>query len=131
MDKDPNLMKYQKSRGIKPSFGGTLSVADSYDFPLLFEPGESWDYSVGIDWAGEMVMRVTNMSLEAYMQKHIWAPLGMKYTTFFPKKSPEVMARLADMSERDCKVTMFGTAEDPNAKVVGIAMPQISRSSLC
>jgi CubicO group peptidase (beta-lactamase class C family) len=110
-------MKYQKSRGLKLSSGGAISVADSYNFPLVFEPGESWEYSVGIDWAGEMVMRVTNMTLEAYMQKHIWAPLEMKNATFFPKKSPEVMSRLADMSERDCAITMFGTAEDPNAKL--------------
>lgn len=111
-------MKYQELRGATPSFGGARSVAESYDFPLLFEPGESWEYSVGLDWAGEMVSRVTKLSLEDYMQKHIWAPLGMKITTFFPKKSPRVMERLADMSQRDCGLTMFGTAEDPNAKLV-------------
>ena len=83
----------------------------------MFEPGESWDYSVGIDWAGEMVMRVSNMSLEDYMKKNIWEPLGIKHLSFFPKKNPEIMSRLVDMTERDCPVTMFGTAEDPNAKL--------------
>lgn len=111
-------MQYQIARGVTPTFGGTRTLVESYDYPLLFEPGESWEYSVGIDWAGEMVMRVTNMSLEAYMEKHIWAPLGMKYITFFPTKNPEVMARLVDMSQRDSGITMFGTAEDPNAKLV-------------
>ena len=65
-----------------------------------------------------MVMRVTNMSLEAYMQKHILDPLGMKCITFFPKQNPEIMARLMDMSQRDCGITKLGTAEDSNAKVV-------------
>ena len=115
---DPVLMQFQAARGVTPSFGGSRSVTESYDYPLLFEPGESWEYSVGIDWAGEMVARVTHMTLEAYMQQNIWAPLGMKNLTFFPKKDPEVMSRLADMSQRDCGITIFGTAEDPNAKLV-------------
>jgi CubicO group peptidase (beta-lactamase class C family) len=118
MEIDPVLMQYQTARGVKPSFGGSRSLVESYDYPLLFESGDSWEYSVGADWAGEMVMRVTNMSLEDYMAKNIWAPLGMKHITFFPKKRPDVMERLADMSQRDCGITMFGTAEDPNAKLV-------------
>jgi CubicO group peptidase (beta-lactamase class C family) len=115
--KDPVLRQYQTARGVTPTFGGSRSLVESYDYPLLFEPGESWEYSVGIDWAGEMVTRVSNLSLEDYMKKNIWGPLGMNHITFFPKKDPEVMSRLADMSERDCPVTMFGTAEDPNAKL--------------
>jgi CubicO group peptidase (beta-lactamase class C family) len=111
-------MQYQAGRGVTPGFGGARSLVESYDYPLLFEPGESWEYSVGIDWAGEMVMRVTNTPLEAYMEKNIWEPLGIKYMTFFPKKRPEVMARLADMSLRDCDITMFGTAVDPKAKLI-------------
>jgi CubicO group peptidase (beta-lactamase class C family) len=116
--KDPDLKKFQAARGVTPTFGGARSIAESYNYPLLFEPGESWEYSVGIDWAGEMVARVSKMSLEAYMQQNIWAPLGMRNMTFFPKKNPEVMSRLVDMSHRDCDVTIFNTAVDPYAKLV-------------
>lgn len=115
--KDPVLMQYQTSRGVTPLFGGSRSLVESYDYPLLFEPGESWEYSGGIDWAGEMVSRVSNLSLEDYMKQNIWEPLGMKHITFFPKKNPEVISRLTDMSERDCPFTIFGTAEDANAKL--------------
>ncbi|TQN63741.1 Acyltransferase mokF [Colletotrichum shisoi] len=31
--------------------------------PLLFQPGEGWEYGVGIDWAGIALERVTNTSL--------------------------------------------------------------------
>jgi CubicO group peptidase (beta-lactamase class C family) len=111
-------MQFQIARGVKPNFGGPRSLPESYDYPLLFEPGESWEYSAGIDWAGEMVMRVTNLSLEEYMKKNIWSPLGMQHMTFSPKKNPAVMERLMDMSERECDITIYGTAKDPNAKLV-------------
>lgn len=114
---NPLLMKYQATRGVKVGLGISRSIVESYDFPLLFEPGESWEYSAGIDWAGEMVMRVTNMSLEEYMAQNIWQPLGMKYVTFFPAKTPDVKSRLVDMSQRDSPVTMFGTAQNPDAKL--------------
>lgn len=37
---------------------GSAVIKDRFKFPLLFAPGESWSYSVGIDWAGQMVERV-------------------------------------------------------------------------
>ena len=118
MTVDPILMQYQQYVGKVPSFGGSRSIVDSYDYPLCFEPGESWEYSIGVDWAGEMVMRVSKMSLDAYMQKYMWAPLRVKNITFFPKKSPELMSKLAGMSKRDCGTTMFGTAENKDAPLV-------------
>jgi CubicO group peptidase (beta-lactamase class C family) len=94
-------------------------VAEANDFPLLFEPGSGWEYSVGIDWAGEMVSRVNgNISLEAYLDQNVWGPLGMKNMTFHPATNPAVLEKLVDMSQRNCGVTVFGTAENPDAKVV-------------
>lgn len=53
-----------------------------FDMPLLFQPGESWMYGVGNDWAGRVVEKLTNSSLEEYMKKNIFEPLGMDSTTF-------------------------------------------------
>ena len=46
--------------------------------PLVFDPGEAWAYGIGIDWAGQMVERVSGKRLDTYMRDHIFAPLGMR-----------------------------------------------------
>lgn len=97
----------------------TSTVAEANDFPLLFEPGEGWEYSVGVDWAGEMVSRVNgNITLESYLQQYVWSSLGIKNLTFHSASNPAVLDKLVDMSQRDTGLTMFGTAEDPNVKVI-------------
>lgn len=51
--------------------------------PLLFEPGEGWEYSCSIDWAGKMVERANGgIRLGEYMREHIWSRLGMTSTGF-------------------------------------------------
>lgn len=94
-------------------------VKERYLAPLLFSPGDSWEYSVGIDWAGQMVERVNNnMSLEDYILKNICEPLDMKSFSFHPARHPEMMSRLVDMSKRDGGMTKYGTTANPEGKVV-------------
>lgn len=50
--------------------------------PLVFDPGEQWDYGIGIDWAGKAVEAISGQRLSAYMQMHLLEPLGMKDTGF-------------------------------------------------
>ncbi|KAH8886101.1 putative D-aminoacylase [Thozetella sp. PMI_491] len=75
-------------------------IADKYFLPLLFEPGSSWEYGVGADWAGRMVERVTNQNLGAYMQEYIFDPLGMDSTTFRLRDRLDIKTRRADMTKR-------------------------------
>lgn len=51
----------------------------------MFNPGTGWRYGPGIDWAGKVIEKVSNMSLENYMQEHIWSRVGMSSTTFHPE----------------------------------------------
>ena len=69
-----------------------------YRLPLLFDPGEGWQYGVGIDWAGRAVEIVSGQRLNEYMQKNILDPLGMKDTGF--DQTPEQQARLATVHAR-------------------------------
>ena len=67
--------------------------------PLLFERGEGWEYSCGIDWAGQVVERLNGGArLGDYMQTHIWASLGMKMTTFRILERPDVRSHLCSMT---------------------------------
>ena len=68
--------------------------------PLIFEPGSSWAYGASTDWAGILIMRLNDMSLEAYMQKYIWDPLGIENITFHQELKPEVRKNLVRLTMR-------------------------------
>ena len=36
--------------------------------PLLFQPGDRWNYGIGMDWAGLLVERVAGCSLNQYLR---------------------------------------------------------------
>ncbi len=67
--------------------------------PLLFDPGERWEYGSNIDWAGQVVEKVTGQRLGQVMQERIFAPLGMSSTGF--KITPDMRTRLTGMHQRD------------------------------
>lgn len=52
--------------------------------PMQFEPGSKWSYcQSGINAAGRIVEVVSGMSFDAFLQKRLFGPLGMKSTTFY------------------------------------------------
>ncbi|KAL4998441.1 beta-lactamase/transpeptidase-like protein [Aspergillus recurvatus] len=67
--------------------------------PLLFQPGEGWEYGVGIDWAGIALERATGLTLNEYLQRHILQPLGIKDMSMIPNS--DMRGRLAYMNHRD------------------------------
>ena len=69
--------------------------------PLLYEPGTMWMYSPSVDWAGKLIERVSHQSLEEYMKKNIWAPLGVSDISFWPDAKPSMKSRKAEMSVRN------------------------------
>ncbi len=50
--------------------------------PLLFEPGEGWNYSYCHDVLGAVIEVVSGMSFGDYLNKNIFTPLGMKDSGF-------------------------------------------------
>lgn len=54
----------------------------SINTPLLFDPGEAWEYGSNIDWAGQVVEGITGKRLGEVMRERIFAPLGMGDTAF-------------------------------------------------
>jgi len=66
--------------GRQPSIiSGSLAALKT---PLLFEPGEQWEYGSNIDWAGLVVEAITGQRLGDVMQQRIFEPLGMTDTAF-------------------------------------------------
>ncbi|CAG1960200.1 unnamed protein product [Fusarium graminearum] len=74
-------------------------IEDIISLPLLFQPGEGWEYGTGIDWAGIAVERVSGLSLNDYLQKHVFQPLGITNMSMLPDK--EMRSKLAYMHQRD------------------------------
>jgi len=74
----PELLQYFAAVGM-PEPGSLAGIRT----PLLFDPGDKWEYSVSIDWAGLAVEAVTGSTLGDYMAEHVFAPLGMTGTGFF------------------------------------------------
>ncbi|PYM78742.1 MAG: 1,4-butanediol diacrylate esterase [Candidatus Rokuibacteriota bacterium] len=69
--------------------------------PLMFDPGDRWEYGISIDWAGKMVEAVSGTRLDQCLRENIFEPLGMSDTSF--TISPSQRSRLASVHQRDDK----------------------------
>jgi len=67
-------------------YDGTIgdSVKRLAALPLLFNPGERWEYSLGVDVLGRLVEVVSGKPLDEFFRVRIFEPLGMKDTYFYP-----------------------------------------------
>jgi CubicO group peptidase (beta-lactamase class C family) len=66
-------------------YDGTIgdSIRALAGLPLLFNPGEKFEYSLAIDVLGRLVEVVSGMPLDEFLRKRIFEPSGMKDTYFF------------------------------------------------
>ncbi len=89
--------------------------------PLVFEPGERWDYGIGIDWVGKAVERASGQRLGDYFTEHLFRPIGMRDTGF--RLTPDRSARLAGMHVRGADDTLtpieFGIPQEPEFEMGG------------
>jgi CubicO group peptidase (beta-lactamase class C family) len=66
--------------------------------PLRYQPGERWMYSYSVDVSGYLVEALSGKPFDEYLQDNIFAPLGMKDTSFWV--APEKQARFAANYQR-------------------------------
>ncbi len=69
--------------------------------PLLFDPGEKWEYGSNIDWVGQVVEAIRGKRLGEVMRERIFAQLGMQEIAFtrtpsMKERSATIHARTAD-----------------------------------
>src|SRR4029077_6283050 len=50
--------------------------------PLLFDPGDRWEYGSNIDWCGQVVESIAARRLGDVFAERIFKPLGMTDTSF-------------------------------------------------
>ncbi len=78
-----------------PSTGGLERAAErAASVPLAFQPGKSWEYSIGIDLIGRVVEVISGRPLDRFLNEEIFEPLGMVDTAF--SVPPGKVERFAD-----------------------------------
>ena len=91
--------------------------------PLAYQPGERWLYHTGSDVLGVLIARASGQSLEAFMQDHLFGPLGMRDTGF--QVPADKVGRLASNYMTDpkdkTKLTFFDdAARQPLEQAAGL-----------
>ena len=70
----------------------------SIETPLLFDPGDKWEYGTNIDWAGQVVEGVRGKRLGDVMKDRVFDPLGMSDIGFV--MNPSMASRRATIHLR-------------------------------
>lgn len=79
----PIARAYVAERMTDPALDLAGEVEALGRLPLLFTPGSAWNYSVATDVLGRLVEVVSGQRLDAYFERHVFAPLHMQDTFFF------------------------------------------------
>jgi CubicO group peptidase (beta-lactamase class C family) len=84
-DLGPLYKEANVASGILP-YDGTIgdSVNRLAKLPLLFSPGDRWEYGLSVDVLGRLVEVVSGKRFDEFLRTRIFEPLGMKDTYFFP-----------------------------------------------
>jgi CubicO group peptidase (beta-lactamase class C family) len=78
------FMSADMVRARGPAGSPTPGTKAALISPLLFDPGEKWEYGISTDWAGLAVEAASGQRLDAYLSEHVTGPLGMVDTHFNP-----------------------------------------------
>jgi CubicO group peptidase (beta-lactamase class C family) len=113
-----DMGRYMETKAIP----GIISCQHAaLSLPLVFDPGEDWDYGINIDWVGKVVERVSGQVLGDYLAEHLFEPIGMKDTAF--KLTQERRARMARMHARSPDGTLaameFEVPQEPEFQMGG------------
>lgn len=101
-----------------PWSGQDAAFRMAHEAKLQWPAGAQFVYSdVNFIELGELVQRLSGLSLDKYAEVHIFQPLGMKHTRFLPPRSwaPKIAETLAI----DDKRILRGIVHDPTAERMG------------
>lgn len=81
------IMNAVFEQGLTPNLPEPLPEPDEWmrrlgALPLMYQPGERWQYHISNDLLGVLVARVTGQPFETFLRERVFEPLGMKDTGF-------------------------------------------------
>lgn len=93
---NPLLARYMELTGIP----GTASCENAaLQLPLLFDPGERWNYGINLEWVGKVIEGASGQTLGEYLRQNLFEPLGMGSTGF--RITAAMRKRMSRLHERD------------------------------
>lgn len=92
----------------------------SIQYPLAFDPGERWQYGIGIDWLGLVVEAVDGRTIDVFLKEELFDPLGMTDTSC--KLEDHMAPRLSKSMARgeDGQLVDFDMAPPPDPEFYGM-----------
>lgn len=104
---------------LNPPWAGTeAALRLAHEEKLQAPPGALFIYSdTNFMVLGEMVQRLSGMTLDKYSEAHIFQPLGMRRTRFLPPR--EWVSKIAETYAPDRKQVLRGVVHDPRADRMG------------
>lgn len=115
---NPLLARYMELTGI-PATASCENAA--LQLPLLFDPGERWNYGINIEWVGKVIEGASGQSLGAYLKQNLFDPLGMDSTGF--RITPAMRKRMSRLHERDAQGVLtagdFEVPQEPEFEMGG------------
>ncbi|HWR37457.1 MAG TPA: serine hydrolase, partial [Clostridia bacterium] len=98
--------------------GKDAALRMAHDEAPVAPPGSQFRYSdVNYIVLGELVERVSGISLDGYADAHVFKPLGMTRTRFLPPK--EWLGAIAPTEYDERNVMLRGVVHDPTARRMG------------
>lgn len=76
---NPDMLRYQRRYDI-PTISRQQQA--TLGIPLVFDPGERFEYGISTDWVGVLIERATGRSLRNYLRDNVFLPLKMSETDF-------------------------------------------------
>jgi len=94
--------RYGLDNSLSPKFSTLAEEVDQIAaMPLMHQPGERFSYGLSTNVLGRLIEIISATSLDIYLRKNIFRPLGMKDTYFYlPRHKSD---RLVKMSYRNAK----------------------------
>jgi CubicO group peptidase (beta-lactamase class C family) len=84
----PGLGDLYKALNIRnPELTLTQQAELISSIPLLFQPGEQWEYGISVDIQALLVERLSGQPFDTYVNEHILNPLEMHETRYFVPES--------------------------------------------
>ena len=105
------LIRYIATTHTPSTSTGELA---SLRLPLLFDPGEKWQYGINTDWVGRAVENASGEPLDHYFRDHIFEPLDMKDSGF-----------QLSAAQRERLVQVHRRKADGSLEPIAIDMPPI------
>jgi methyl acetate hydrolase len=112
------IARYMEVTGL-PATSSCQNVA--LRLPLLFDPGERWNYGINIELVGKVIEAVSGRKLGVYLKENLFDPLGMDSTGF--RITPSMRKRMARLHERDADGVLtagdFEVPQEPEFELGG------------